>query len=386
MPATSGFEEGSTQAVPLEAHELLNAAGRAGRAGHVADGVVLVIPDDVVPYRAGAATQGGNWKRLRDLVFGKTDQCLAIDDPIDIILDLIATNADDAIVQYAVRRFPIDADGGDAQARRFLGRSLAAFRAARDNASPTYDRAVTAMLAYRTRLREQRVSAGWLDGLSVSSGMSITLLERLDKALHGGGPIPDRSVEDWVVWFFEWLGNAPALSTELFNCRSFCRKVMKEKIEDEESIDPHLGTVLVCMRKSVLLWMEGEPLNMIEVALGEEPHLVGSCDRARELVRKLPEISYGVGLLALVHRGKLEADGHPEAMPLTLAVVAACVREGHQSPESLAIRYVSRREMSRRSCRELRSTLGESVSSVAPTETLRETMSRVGRALRERQP
>ena len=91
-------EEGASRPNPLQAHELLNAAGRAGRAGHVADGLVLVIPDDVVPYDVTKKRIGGNWARLRELVFGKTDQCLTIDDPFDIILDLIQSQTDDSLI------------------------------------------------------------------------------------------------------------------------------------------------------------------------------------------------------------------------------------------------------------------------------------------------
>jgi hypothetical protein len=50
--------------VPIDAHEILNAAGRAGRAGHVAQGMVLVVPNDIVAYRFGAKENslGGSWQ------------------------------------------------------------------------------------------------------------------------------------------------------------------------------------------------------------------------------------------------------------------------------------------------------------------------------------
>ena len=40
----------TTGRAPLEAHEILNAAGRAGRAGHLANGVVIMIPEPVSAF------------------------------------------------------------------------------------------------------------------------------------------------------------------------------------------------------------------------------------------------------------------------------------------------------------------------------------------------
>lgn len=34
----------------LEAHELLNAAARAGRAGHLANGIVILIPEPLIKF------------------------------------------------------------------------------------------------------------------------------------------------------------------------------------------------------------------------------------------------------------------------------------------------------------------------------------------------
>lgn len=377
------FEVGSKKPIPLEAHELLNAAGRAGRAGHVADGLVLVIRDDVVPYDEKNTTIGGNWGRLRKLVFAKTDQCLAIGDPIDIILDLISSHTDDSIVEYAVRRLPIDEDGGDESAKKFLRRSFAAYKATQANKASAYDKSVTALLAYRKKIREERKVPTWLDALSVSSGISIALLEKLDVAMHSDGPILERPMLKWVEWFFEWLDATPAFAVELFKCRQLAKKVMKENLKDHEPIEPLLPNILKRVRAAILLWMDGEPLNGIEAALGTEPSKIGTCDRARELVRNLPDISYGVGLMTLVHRGRLEYEGRPKDMPLRLATIAACVREGHRSPASLAISYIKQQEISRKACRTLRKKIGDAAKPKMTTETFRDTMKRVGRALRD---
>ncbi len=45
---------------PLKAHELLNAAGRAGRAGHLANGIVLLIPEQVAYFKENPSTPEEN--------------------------------------------------------------------------------------------------------------------------------------------------------------------------------------------------------------------------------------------------------------------------------------------------------------------------------------
>ncbi|GAB5373832.1 MAG: hypothetical protein AcusKO_02940 [Acuticoccus sp.] len=50
---------------PLEGHEILNAAGRAGRAGHLANGTVLLIPEPVVRFDVNAVPDNAAFKMLR---------------------------------------------------------------------------------------------------------------------------------------------------------------------------------------------------------------------------------------------------------------------------------------------------------------------------------
>lgn len=60
---------------------------------------------------------------------------------------------------------------------------------------------------------------------------------------------------------------------------------------------PNLGRILSWLREIVLVWMDDEPFNVIEATIGTEKKEIGTCDRIREFVRKVPEINHGVGLL-----------------------------------------------------------------------------------------
>ena len=49
---------------PLQGHEILNAAGRAGRAGHLANGTVLLIPEPPVAFAANGIPTGAAFDML----------------------------------------------------------------------------------------------------------------------------------------------------------------------------------------------------------------------------------------------------------------------------------------------------------------------------------
>lgn len=115
----------------LDPEDLLNAAGRAGRAGESATGIVLVIPGKVVGLNDKENKIGNRWSRLRD-IFGQSDQCLVLDDPFTALMDRIhdQTNETGDLEKYVVARLAETSEGEDGirDVRLSLARSFAAFR------------------------------------------------------------------------------------------------------------------------------------------------------------------------------------------------------------------------------------------------------------------
>jgi hypothetical protein len=73
---------------PLKSHEILNAAGRAGRAGHLANGTVLLIPEPPVAFAANGTPTDKAFNMLQ-MVLPVNDQCVLLDDPLTALLDRI---------------------------------------------------------------------------------------------------------------------------------------------------------------------------------------------------------------------------------------------------------------------------------------------------------
>jgi hypothetical protein len=89
---------------PLGAHEILNAAARAGRAGHMANGVVLLIPEELLTFADDAPLSRNTVDKLQ-AVLPEDDRCLEMTDPLQVMLDRIsAASVQDPLVEYALNR------------------------------------------------------------------------------------------------------------------------------------------------------------------------------------------------------------------------------------------------------------------------------------------
>jgi Helicase conserved C-terminal domain len=111
---------------PLMPHEILNALGRAGRAGQAATGLSIVIPGDLIgcDLKTKRVDQHGDLA----VAFSDGDQCLPLADPLAMLFDQIEVHgATRGEAQYLLRRLAIylSADqekaGFDALARRTFG-------------------------------------------------------------------------------------------------------------------------------------------------------------------------------------------------------------------------------------------------------------------------
>jgi len=127
----SRFDRATNRRDLLDAAALLNAAGRAGRAGKSASGIVLIVPGKVVPLSDEEGTIGGQWTQLRE-VFSQSDQCLVLEDPFEAVMDRVHDKVEDAgdLERYVVSRLmETPADGEDGGSPRVdLSQSLTAFR------------------------------------------------------------------------------------------------------------------------------------------------------------------------------------------------------------------------------------------------------------------
>jgi hypothetical protein len=309
---------------------LLNAAGRAGRAGLVSQGLVIVIPHTFVGFDPKTNTIGPKWIQLQESVFSQADQCLSLQDPIAHILDKIQelTAGSDPDVRYFLRRLPRGVDDGSENPSRFLRATLAAWHAKTRHEELSFEALITRTLFRRTELEPAVLAVTWRDEMAYRTGIAVEFIEALNLELLAKAENPPGDTEGWVRWFFVWLGTDVRWMKSVFGHR------LTEKQQAELSNGDLFGGKLA---DAVWGWMAGETLQDLNMRLGGNVEKPGKCEKAREFVLKMiPDLAFAAGLATRIRRGQIdEAGGN---MSLTLATLALCIREGLPHPELAALR------------------------------------------------
>lgn len=337
------FDADSGRAAQIGAHELLNAAGRAGRAGFAAQGLVVVVPTEVIEFDANDNSISAGWARLREGVFAKTDQCLEIADPLTLVLDHIQVEvgepSPDAL--YCINRLPLgDASSDDAE-RSFLRRSFAAWQARQRGELEAFEERVGQVVELRRSLLADRESISDLDRIACASGQSVELIAKINHAIMASAPGADASTQDWINWVMDQAAADLAVAQRAFGHMGsldlFGVTDAAITLDSVEAIREHLQN-----------WMLGSPLADIERAFGTTETQLRKCVKARKLIRDcVPHVSYLAGIVAMVYKNRLSTG---DILPLPLATLGSCVRDGFDRPEKLAVQHVLRAVAGRVQC------------------------------------
>src|SRR5262249_1342799 len=253
----SRFDEAKNKREVLEAQELLNAAGRAGRAGQNANGIVLVVPGRVVPIDFEDATIGSHWTTLQK-VFGQSDQCLDIDDPLTALVDRVHANVDKAgeIERYAVARLASPGGEGDPIARlmNVLSKSLASFCAVKSgNEAWVESRIASAVAMYNGQTPETEQELSQLQ-IASTLGISLLVVVQLSKDVVSGDTSTKMSVSGWRNWFFTWIAANPGLFDQIFRTDTI-NDLFGKKLEVIQEAEARAEVAVPRLEELTKLWM-----------------------------------------------------------------------------------------------------------------------------------
>lgn len=338
----SRFNEAKGRKEVLEAQDLLNAAGRAGRAGQNANGIVIVIPGKVVPLDDSEKTIGSRWSALRD-VFGQSDQCLVIDDPLTALLDRIHANADELgdTERYAISRLVqsgcVDGDDDDQALERAVKRSFAAYRKAQSDKAWIESRVQAAVAFARgadTLTEEARASRE----LASTTGVPEEVVIELKAGLSASAPASQADIAEWRGWMLDWLDAHPDALERLLKPddleSQFGKpyKDLKTTRERSKYAMPHLRALLDG-------WMAGKTLNEMQALLPPSARQKTFSTGARKFVTKLvPSLAYFFSVPALILRGDALARGSEDfEPPPSVALLGTSVRRGYDRIEKAAL-------------------------------------------------
>ena len=384
----SRFDEATDKREILKAQELLNAAGRAGRAGEGGSGIVLVIPGKVVGIDLEASTIGAHWTALRE-VFGQSDQCLAIDDPLTAVLDRIHADISGTqeIDSYALSRLASGADRS-AQVSNLeiaINRSFAGFLARKREDNAWLEQRIEAAKQSFSRDAPETESELVQSQIAASLGLPLEVVRRLSDELQQNSPGREATVPMWRKWFFRWLSENPDLLELIFRPETLGELFGRKKYASLESIEEKSSLVLPVLAKLVWLWMRGEPLKELELALGTDRAKLKTCDGARRFVlRVVPEFAFLFGLPALLHERAQIGQDEPEPMGAAQSQLGRCVRYGFNFHEKAALHQIMRKaRFSRRQLHRQYTYVKSFLSPRTPGETWEEALRRVEQATDE---
>ncbi|WP_162529976.1 DEAD/DEAH box helicase [Stappia sp. BW2] len=373
----SRFDLEAEKMEQLEAHELLNAAGRAGRAGDRSHGFVLVVPSKVVHFNNETSTIHQYWTELQG-IFSQSDQCVVIEDPLMPILDHIHAHsaADTPMSEYLLGRLQFSVNPAFEETEGvgvLLNRSLAAFQARkRDEDQWTSERINSLRSAREDREREEN----WKEQLAASAGIPVGIVSQLAEKLNVDLRF-EASTSDWFEWISDWLTDNPQHLLNLVRSETL-ENFMGTQFKRTSSLDRRAELAVQKLRPLLSLWVKGAPLSELEIKYGTPPHLVKTCEKAREFVlRIVPELAYIYGLPNLVFKAMKVAQGGDTSSPIGMETLGICVRQGYDMVEKLALEIKRDGQTIRRTIHREFMEIQEFVAPMTPTDSLRSTIGRV---------
>jgi hypothetical protein len=325
----------------LEAHELLNAAGRAGRAGEAADGLVILVPGKIIAFDEQKNTITEHWFELQS-IFSNSDQCLEIEDPLEPILDRIHTQngelgTDDS---YFLRRLPFTVSEAGEPSRRLLRSTFAAFKANRRGDNQWISKRIDSSLLRRDEALGADGSVSWEDELASSTGaLDASQIHSIANRFEETVGEPVGSVSKWIDWGLDWLQEDPARLGMIVR-PSTAVSALGKSVEGFDTDPDKALLALNKIREIMPIWIGGEPLNRLETLITGKK--AGKCDYAREWALHLvPELAYFFGLtVQIFHKHQLAEKKSEPSLPLAFAKHGRCVREGFDHPDKLALRQI----------------------------------------------
>lgn len=365
----------------LEAQDLLNAAGRAGRAGQNATGMVIVIPGKVTGLNDSENQIGQRWANLRE-IFSQSDQCLTLDDPITAVMDNIHAQSDNSgdLERYLVSRLEnADSESGPAIS---LSKTFAAFRKRKNEDFEWIDSRTQSALSLLGNVEEMTELDRRIRDISSSLGLPEDILHDLNDDILIFLDSSNFSISEWCSWIFNWLEQHPFHFTRIFRLEDL-EYQFGSSFRNCETAQERASYAIPLLKKLLTGWMEGQPLNKMQESLPEASREKKKSTGARKFViRLIPTIAhfFGAPALLLSNAGQEMADR--TILTPFIEKISYCIRSGYSSLELSALDSIMPYpRLSRRETHRLFRNIEPYLSPRNSSETWEETKNRVSHAV-----
>lgn len=323
---------------PLEEHEILNAAGRAGRAGHLANGTVLLIPEPVVQFDEKSIPGNEAFNMLKTLLPGN-DQCVKIDDPLTSLLDRIqAGELTSGSVRYLLSRLRAGEaeDTAVSSAVEMISRSFAGYQARQAQKDADFNKKLSALkTALDTATKE--TSAPVMQ-IAAFTGLAVEPLTAIAAKVEAEIDVLPSTVCGWMEWLIDFMVADRANYALLFGSAV---ETVKAVTRGKKTGGDSTAAEMTLLKTALTEWLRGRPFDRIEASLGVPTDKIGACKRARDLVNHIAnrQLYMVAAAAAEVIRQTLTANEKTATNPAVLEIFAYAIRRGLDTPEKVAFAY-----------------------------------------------
>jgi ATP-dependent RNA helicase DOB1 len=335
------FDEDSESRERVEPHELLNAAGRAGRAGLSSQGAVILIPGDIVTIEEYKISR--KWWQLKEEVFSQGDQCLVIEDPLQYFLDSIQENLQDMSSDQKNILFRLKPDRiSENETKQLFIKSFYHFQTLRAGDSEKFNTQLNKMLFRRNELDEIAEDLMWQKEISVKFGIDPYIIKELVLGIEKDGleSFFSKSIPEIILWYINWFGTSENYLSKIFTKVSTINEIKRcvGLKPETTSISDVLPNIYI-LSEILLYYVLGMPLNKLNEIIPNvsNPDNSGYLIKARKFINRLvPELSFGFGILSYVLIELANQKGlDKKNIPNHIKLLASCIREGFDTPEKL---------------------------------------------------
>ncbi len=324
------YTEDSKYRERVPPHELLNAAGRAGRAGLSSQGAVILIPGEVVTIKE--STISTRWWKLKKEVFSKSDQCLKVEDPLEHFLDSIKDESlpldtDQINIMY---RFKSE-NFSELETKELFQKSFYAYKKVKNNNKEEFSSEINNLLKRRNELDALSEDINWTKEISYKTGVDPNLILKLGNTLdqENFSDFINFSIIELIDWYFNWVQSDNDHINKIYTKQSTIDQIKQAigiKVETEGNNE--IVKKLQLLKELLILYVKGSSLDKINKAISEQDDI--HLKKARNFViRLVPEISFSFGLLSMVIIEKAQQKGVSKSeLSWTIKMLASCIREG----------------------------------------------------------
>ena len=337
-----------TRRTALAAHEILNALGRAGRAGQSATGLAIVVPGQ--PIRCDPANKQVEQNDDLLVIFSEGDQCLPLQDPLATLFDQIeVAGAAGPEAVYLLRRLAVSL-GPEADAAAFEGlarRTFGFYQRASGSAA-----AAEAWLAERRATLTAAIQATaepaalpWEEELAAKTGATRHFIAALAVA-YPTAPADATEAGPWIDWLLSQFD--PALDdVDTFLRPDTMARVFGRAYTSQPGDIAKRRLALQGVMEMMRSWFAGEPLLKLEARLAgfiveneidvERPTRPDAkAKHARRFALRLaPDLGFLCGVLNQIAANRV-GDEVETTAPM-LQFLPQLVRRGYSTPYHFAL-------------------------------------------------